>query len=648
MKSFCYIAMLLAVISLSMAATASTKALNDTAISADNEPMHATSSERLWNLQDADILSVINEVSLETGKNFVVDPRVSGKISLISSKPIHQKEVYHVFLSILELLGYSAIPSGNVVKIVPNMESGEFATKVVTSKAPGKGDEVVVRVIPLENISANQLIPIVRPMMPQWSNISAYTPGNILILLGRAANLQRIANVIKNIDQSAANQIDMISLKRAPAGQIATVLTNLQNAARAMGDTPQVSVAADERSNSILLSGNKAARAHMKLLIAQLDEPKLGKQGNTKVVYLRYLKAKNVAPVIGKIAQNMLGKADTNAGAMASPKSKEAPEENITNIQAEPSTNALIITASPSVMPALDSVIAKLDVRPAQVLVEGIIVELDQTDLKDLGILWGMDQSGLPNPSGNNPNGFVPGTFGIIPNQQIQSILSALQNKTGVDILSTPSIVVLDNQDGILSVGKDVPEQTGSYMTNSSSLPFNTVGRRSVALTLKVNPQINLGTAVRLRLALQNDTLQDPDNPGLNPIVNTSKIQNSVIINSQDILVLGGLVSNNMTERTDKIPLIGDIPIVGTLFQHKARKIEKKNLMVFIKPTILHNNQDVSGVTSTKYNTIRNTQINGPLDLSHVAEQKRQNILPLWKNNVKLPQPFQNDNEANR
>lgn len=629
-----------------------------------------TAKARLWNLQDADILSIINEVSLETGKNFVVDPRVSGKISLISSKPIKPDEVYQVFLSIIELLGYSAIQNGSVVKIVPNMESGELATRIATQRAPGKGEEVVVRVIPLENLSANQLIPVIRPLMPQWSNISAYVPGNVLILLGRAANLQRIANIIHNIDTNSSNQIDVVALHQANASQVATVLNNLQSASRATGETSQVSIAADERSNSILLSGNKAARLRMRLLISQLDTPS-GTQGNTEVVYLKYLQAKQLAPLLGKIAQNILGKgnmqdinepntpstAPTSNNTTTASKASPIPE-NRTNIQAEPNTNALVITAPPSLMRALNNVIAKLDVRPAQVLVEGIIVEIDETNLKNLGIQWGsvnniptnttslLNGTNTTTPSAA-PNGFPAlGTnvFGIIPGTDIKAVLSLLENRTGVDILSTPSIVVLDNQKATLEIGKQVPVQNGAYATTGQTgtvTPFNTITNQNVTLKLDVTPQINLSTSVRLKIKLKNDSLQNPDNPTLNPIINTSTIDNSVIINSQDVLVLGGLISNSINENTDKIPFLGDLPIVGkTLFTHQTRTIEKKNLVVFLKPVILQNAEISSNITNMKYNEVRQEQITYPHNLTY-GGIKESAILPPFKNPVQLPKPFE-------
>lgn len=614
---------------------------------------------RLWNLQDADILSVINEVSLETGKNFVVDPRVSGKISLISSKPLKPAQVYDVFLSVLGILGYSAIPNGNIVKIVPNMESGENATRIASNLAPGKGDEVVVRVIPLENVSANQIIPTIRPMLPQWGNVSSYTPGNVLILLGRAGNLNRIIDVIRNIDKASSSTIDVIPLHRASASQVATVLTNLQNAGRATGDIPQVSIAADERTNSVLLGGNQSARTHMRFLVSQLDTPSAGSQGNTDVIYLKYLQAKTFAPTLGKIAQNILGKdsgdkdstvASTTTTTTTTTAKTKSPE-NTTNIQAEPSTNALIITAPPSIMRALRTIVTKLDIRPAQVLVEAVIVEINETDLKNLGIQWGTHPGNHAiniNTIDSSPDvGFPPlgaGTYGIIPGTDIKAVLSALQNKTGVNILSTPSVVVLDNHKATLSVGQNIAEQNGAYSTTGSTAtvtPFNTFDRKDVVLKLTVAPQINLGNSVRLAIQLSNDTLQNPQNPGLNPTINTSKIQNSVIINSSDILVLGGLVSNSLVESINKVPILGDVPILGVLFKHTDREYQKKNLIVFIKPIILYNAEQTENITNTKYTMTRQLQIDQTEALARDANPRAENVIPLWKNNITLPKPFE-------
>jgi general secretion pathway protein D len=637
-----------------------------------SEALNATppkSGGRLWNLQDADILSVINEVSQETGKNFVVDPRVNGKISLISSKPLKKNEVYQVFLSVLGILGYSAVPSGNVIKIVPNMESAEQATMIASKQSPGKGDEVVVRVIPLQNVSASQLIPVLRPMLPQWSNISAYTPGNVLILLGRASNLERIYHIVQDVDQAAHSSIQIVTLHHASAAQVANVLTNLQTASRNAGESPAVSIAVDERSNSILLGGPKSMRLRMRVLISQLDAPSNTPSGNTEVVYLRYLEAKTFAPLLGKIAQNIIGK-DTGARYDAStalsnqsgptttsggaPAAAKESSTNSTIIQAEPSTNAVIITAPPALMQALKSVVAKLDIRPKQVLVEAIIAEVDEANLRSLGVQWGSRGSdGVPlpqnsPPEGQSPTSFPPlgaGIFGIIPGGvQLRTVLSLLENSNGVDILSTPSVMVLDNQKALIEVGQEVPYQTGSYASTAgvgTVQPFNTTQAKPVTLKLEVTPQINLANSVRLKIALKNDTLQNAQNPGTNPIINTSKINNSVIIKSDDILVLGGLIQNSNIENINKVPIVGDLPIVGQFFQQKARNISKKNLIVFIKPVITTDREDAMMISHVKYDAFRRAQANYHENLADIGKEPAETRLPPWKNTRDLPKPFE-------
>lgn len=614
-------------------------------------------ARRLWNLQDADILSVINEVSQETGKNFIVDPRVSGKISLVSTKPLKQSEVYQVFLSVLGLLGYSAIPNGSVVKIVPNMESGEQATPVATNQNPGRGDEVVVRVIPLQNVSASQLIPVLRPMLPQWSNISAYTPGNVIILLGRASNLDRIHTIIEDVDRASTSGIQMIPLHHASAPQVAAVLNNLQAAARASGESTSVSIAVDERSNSILLGGPKAARLRARILISQLDAPSQASSGNTEVIYLRYLEAKTLAPLLSKIAANILGKGtggsyeastSTASSAASTTTTSTSTASTSTNIQAELSTNSVIITAPPTLMRALKSVIAKLDIRPAQVLVEAIIAEIDESNIASLGIQWGgLVTKNTVQQGGNTPSSFPnfgAGVVGIIPSMQIQAILSLLRNQSGVDILSTPTIMVLDNQKATIEVGQDVPTQSGSYATTGSATtvtPFNTTAYKPVTLKLDVTPQINLGTSVRLKLVLKKDTLQNPQNPGATPLINTNKISNTVIVKSEDVLVLGGLISNSNNINVNKVPILGDVPIIGKLFfQQTGTDVEKKNLMVFIKPIIMHNEEQAMMLSETKYDFVRNKQMNFRQDISTIGDEPAPTTLPPWKNKRDLPTPF--------
>jgi general secretion pathway protein D len=454
----------------------------------------------------------------------------------------------------------------------------------------------------------------------------------------------------------------MIPLRHASAMQVAQVLNNLQAASRAAGETASVSIAVDDRSNSLLLSGPKSLRLRMRLLIAQLDEPAAAAAGNTEVIYLRYLEAKTFAPLLGKIAQNILGKGgnDASAPASSSPSagtagagksaSKDMPE-NTTSIQAEPNSNAIIITAAPTLMKALKIVVNKLDIRPAQVLVEAIIAEIDEDNLMGLGIQWGSVSSGgtVSASPGGLATSFPPlgaGVVGIMPSTQIQAVLTILQNQNGVDILSTPSVVVLDNQKATIEVGQDVPMQTGQYGSTGSTssgvvTPFTTIDRKPVTLKLDVTPQLNLGNSVRLKLDLKNDTLRNPQNPSLIPIVNTSKITNSVIINSNDILVLGGLISNSNLETVNKVPILSSIPIVGILFQQKVTNQQKKNLMVFIKPVIMHNSSDAMMISEEKYAETRSTQANFRNELADIGNAPASTLLPPWKNTKDLPKPFE-------
>lgn len=606
---------------------------------------------RIWNLQDADILSVINEVSSETGKNFIVDPRVNGKISLVSSKALPRDQVYPVFLSVLSMLGFSAIQSGSVVKIVPTTESLENTTRVVSNKNFPQGDEVVVRIVPLDNINATQLIPVLRPLLPQWSNIASYSPANILLLSGRASNLERILMIIREIDRVSNNRIEVIPLKYASAAQVSNVLNNLQNASRMSGDNNIVSVATDERSNSILLGGNKVARLKMRILLAQLDAPSQTPEGNTEVVYLRYQEAKTLAPILSKIAQNILGKGSdsvpaTPSNSTSSSGSGTSKESNLTNIQADPATNAVIITASPALMQALRHVIAKLDIRPAQVLVEAIIAEIDETNLQNLGVKWGSNLSiGSSSSSTAATDIFTQDNYGIIPQTSVQAILIALQNQVNANILSTPSVVVLDNREAIIEVGEQINQQTGSYATSnnvSTVSPYTTNQYKDITLKLKVKPQINLGEAVRLTLDLKNDSLVDPASATgqTNPPINTNKITNSVIVNTGDVLVLGGLMSDNHSETLHKVPILGDIPLIGKIFQNKTNSVTKKNLVLFIKPSIIRTPTDASHITETKYETIRRDQMNW-MDQKNKAGSSKPSVLPPWKNTKDIPNPFE-------
>lgn len=607
------------------------------------------SSPRLWNLQDADIRQVAAEVSRETGKNFLLDPRVSGKISIISSSPIAGDEVYQMFLSMLQVLGYTIIPSGQVYKIIPLSGSTSQNVKLSTPSSPGSGAELVVRVIPLAHVSASKLVPILRPLIPDNGGISAYFPANALIITSSASNVAHVVDVIRSLDQADTSRVEVIPLRNATASDVVSILTSMEPDS---SDESHVTLAADEHTNSILLNGDLQGRLKMRGLIARLDNPPpAGYEGNTRVFYLHYLKAAKVAPILTKVA-----KADS-----ASAGNSKDSAANRVNIQAEPTTNSLIVTAPPAIMRNLQQVISQLDIRPAQVLVEAAIVEIDDGTLKQLGVQWGtintessssdssssdsssssgdVDTSGGGNISaGTLPTGYNEG-IGVIKSGNFREIITMLQQSVTTDILSTPSLVVLDNQTAKIEVGKTLSIQTGSYSSTDSTstvTPFDTYDRQQIGLHLYVTPQINRGDAVQLKIDQGNETLQNPVNPGTTPVTNNAGIKTTVLVNTGDILVLGGLISNNEQLGETKIPLLGDIPGVGKLFQYHTTTHVKKDLMVFLKPIILYQQKDSIAITNGKYNFMRNQEIlwNNKQPIQKV------NLLPEAPATVTLPKPF--------
>lgn len=645
-----------------------------------------STQKRLWNLREVDIRSVIAEVSRETGKNFLVDSRVQGKISIVSSTPIGANEVYQMFLSVLQISGYSAIKSGDIIKIIPDIESKSFATPLSTTAHPGQGDENVVRVIKVKYVPAEQLVPILRPLLPQWGNLTAYGPSNAIIISGRANNIQRLARIIKRVDTADHNGVNIITLHNALAQDVVKTIKSLQPRQQSQR-SQQVSIAADDRSNSILVTGDKQARLRMRVLISDLDMPSpSGLSGNTEVIYLQYLRAKDIVPILAGVARsNFHGRVGTTIGTMSANKlrtddtqgytdeaqgsSQFSPEDGTqapqtttstadskprVEIIGEPNTNSIIINAPLTLMRTLKMVIAKIDIRPAQVLVEALIAEVNERDLRQLGIQWGnviTADTGLLGSGGEGSGRFQAG-IGVISRSVIdnkfknyQAVIRALANNNKADILSTPSIMVLDNHQARILVGKQVSisesEQPSSAGGTTVGTPFQTFTRQDVALHLYVTPQISQGKTVLLTIDQGNDTLENPNDPTTTPQINRSSIKTTVLINSGDVLVLGGLIQNQLSANSDKIPILGDIPIIGHFFRERANSHEKRNLMVFLRPIIINNQQEGLRVSGDKYQHIRHQQLAWLQNQPYNPDAKELS-LPPWGKQIKLPEPFSN------
>ncbi len=574
------------------------------------------------NLQDADIRALISTVSKFTGKNFVVDPRIKAKVTVISNKTMNKKQVYEVFLSILQVHGFAAVELGSIIKIVPEVNAKQGALRISTPKYPGKGDELVTQIIQLNHVPAAQLVPILRPLIPQQGHLAAYNPTNALIITDHGANIQRLLKIIKEVDQASNNELEIIKLENASATEMVRILSALQSKAKPKDPSAAIKFAADERTNSILISGDRSERLRIRATISHLDTP-LKDGGNTLVIYLHYAKAEDIVKILTGLETN---KSQSSAG-----KKGASAKANIkTNIQSDEATNAVIVTASPDEMRNIKSVIRQLDIRRAQVLIESIIAEVSYNQAKDIGV-------GLVSDGGENDNADAPyalsnfaGIGGLLAGtaapgtgltlavgsesssgNRFALILRALASNASTNILSTPSIVTLDNEEAEILIGDEIPVLTGSYSSTGTSSsptnPFQTIERKDVGINLKVKPQINEGSTIRLDLEQEISSLTSTSAAG--PVTNKRTIKTSVLVENNEILVLGGLVQDTVLDSFDRVPVLGDIPLLGRLFQSQTSSKVKQNLMVFMRPSILRDVAASNRVTSRKYNFIRAQQI---------------------------------------
>lgn len=583
------------------------------------------------NLKDAEIGAVIEMVSKETGKNFVIDPRVKGKVTVISSGPMDKEQLYEVFLSLLDVHGFSAIESGNIIKIIPAANAKHTGGE---NNDTIDGDAHVTRVIEVEHVSGAQLVPILRPLIPPQGHLAAHTQSNTLIVSSLASSIDRLIEIIKRIDQPSSGEIEMIALHNASATDVVRVLDSLNQQGRK--SDPQAStpvLVADERTNSILLGGDPSERLRLRALISHLDSPSEN-TGNTHVVYLHYSKAKDMVAVLTGVAESEAKDKGAKAGGGSGP----AASSNF-QIQADESTNALVISATPEMFRSLRAVIKKLDIRRAQVLIEAVIAEVSMDKTAELGVQWLVGNQG----SGVSPVGVVNFGGGSsimnvataaasssagLPNFQgallgagryreggvsFAALIRALEGSGASNVLSTPSIVTLDNQEAEIVVGQTVPFLTGSFSNTGGSAsatnPFQTIERENVGLTLKVNPQINDGRSIKLDIEQKADSLAASAVNASDIITNTRSFKTSVMVDDGKMIVLGGLIKDELIESEQKVPLLGDIPLIGGLFRHKNTTKLKTNLMVFIKPTVLRDVHDSTRVTNDKYGMMRQYQL---------------------------------------
>ncbi|MGB5427850.1 MAG: type II secretion system secretin GspD [Gammaproteobacteria bacterium] len=623
------------------------------------------------NLKDADISALISTVSEVTDRNFIVDPRVKGKVTVISARPMDSEEVYQVFLSILKVHGFAAVPSGEVIKIVPDVNAKQDGIPTASDNAPGRGDQMVTRVVQVDNVAAAQLVPILRPLVPQQGHLAAYPATNVLIISDRASNVERLLTIIRRIDQVSDSEIEIITLQHASATEVVRVLNSLNRAAPAAAKAPAAAssqvLVADERTNSVLLGGDRSSRLRMRAIISHLDTP-LDAGGNTDVVYLHYAEASEIVDTLMGVGQ--IEELETQQG-----KGKTAGSSRASfDIQADESTNALVITAPPDIMRTLKRVISQLDIRRAQVLVEAIIAEVGEDTARDLGVQWifAGDTSNNRGPVGviNYSNsgspiadvanaaisardgGTVPtlldgalvgfGRFGS-NSFNYAAVLNALASDTNSNILSTPTLVTLDNEEAEIVIGENVPFVTGSFTStgagDSATNPFQTIQREDVGLTLKIKPQINEGDAMRLDIEQEVSSIADSVAGASDIVTNKRSIKTNVMVDDGQVVVLGGLIEEVVNESVQKVPLLGDVPFLGALFRSKTSDVRKTNLMVFIHPVILRNAETMNNYTNAKYNDIRVLQMQQNNDGVNMLPGKQQPVLPNIQDYTVMPGP---------
>lgn len=620
------------------------------------------------NMKKADIRTFIEQVSDITGYSFIIDPRVKGEVTVISNTEMSAEDIYNMFESVLRVHGFASVRSGSVVKIVPN-QSAKQEDLPLTDKG-ADNEKMVTRVIPVQNTNATELVPILRPMVPQYGHLAAVSSANALIISDHASNIERMVEIIRRVDSAESEEVEVVQLKHAWVGDVVKTLEQLTpvetgsatgapsaGRPRAAGNI-RVRVVAEERTNRLILRGEKQARMRVKALLVDLDRP-VENSGSTQVLYLRHAEAEKVAEILrGLITGQVAAKSSsrsTSSSSAARPvtagvtpvMTSAAPVANTgdVTIQSDETLNALIVRAAPADMAEIRNIVDQLDVRRAQVLIEAAFVEISGDTTEAVGVQWGygdMDKgvagtnykvgdmvplsnivqavrsSGSSSSNSSSasqialPSGITlaGADFGSDGKVRFAAVIQALQSNANSNLLSTPSIMTLDNEEAEIIVGENVPFVTGTALSANNSNPFQTVERKDVGLTLKVTPQINDGEVIRLQLEQEVSAVKDTATAGTTDIVTTKRSVKSVILaNDGQVIVTGGLIADDINKSMQKVPLLGDIPLVGALFRSRSEKMSKRNLLLFLQPTIIRESEKAKEVTDRKYQSLRSVSL---------------------------------------
>ncbi len=609
------------------------------------------SQELLVNFRDTDIKEVIGFVSEITGKTIVVDPMVKGRVMVVSEDALSPDELYELFLSVLDVHNFVAIESGGIVRVVPKNETRTASIPVTVAGRGGKNDSwsaaLVTQVIPVTNVSAVQLLPVLRPLVPQESHLAAYEPSNSIVITDTAANAERIRQLVAAFDNNALGESEVIPLRHAGAEAMAELVKKVL-----LGDGENTkglkvaNVVADSRANRLLVSGDLLSRKRVRQLVQRLDSPVMA-ESSSRVLVLQYADAKSIATALQNIASQLGG-------------------EGTTKVDVDEQTNSLMLSGEPSALSTLTSLASQLDTPRTQVLVEAIIVELQEGAEKELGVQWlfantdsgvygssansgsqanigaitgGIvgDGSGDPDVPGlgqalSSVNGQTIGIGGISGDVNFNVLINALQDNTGANILSTPSVMTVDNREASISVGQNVPFVTGSYTSQGSGSnpnnPFQTIQREEVGIKLTVTPRVNDQDRIMLDIEQEVSSLSGTASVDASDIItNTRNIATQIMANNGEIVVLGGLIQDDVQSYEQKVPLLGDIPIMGHLFRSEGNRVVKTNLVVFIRATILDEPGKVRDASMHRYEDIRNSQLDLPPLTPQFLDKQKQPVI---------------------
>lgn len=593
------------------------------------------SAEDNWkiNLKNADIREFVTQVSAITGKSFIIDPRVKGDVTIVSNVNMDEDSVYQLFLSVLQVHGYAAVPTGSAIKIVQtvlakqNSNPQDFVSDL-------ESQELVTRVITVSNAPSEEMVKVLRPLIPQYGHIAALSEPNVLIISDHASNINRLVEIINRVDVADSLEVAIVDLKEAWVEDVVRLLEELapEQIGKSAKGPNRVSIVASERTNSLVIKGERFTVARVKALVAQLDVP-ANRSGTIKVIRLAHSDATKMAEILSNLVSSQGGQSEDSMVDVS--------------IQADESINALVIRADPANMIDLMDIIESLDVRRLQVLIEAAIVEVTADFSRQLGSELALGDAssgttplGLTAPSGTLaqvlqglalPSGSLspPVSLGESPliaggrvsqtGTSFAFIIKALASNSDVNLLSTPSITTMDNEEAKIVVGQNVPFRTGSTVTGSQGTtnPFTTIQREDVGLTLEVTPHINSNNLVRL---LIHQEVSEVDASSLTVIgseaaadliTNKRTIDTTILVEDEEVIILGGLIRDKETQGESRVPILGSIPGLGMLFRSRTLSLEKQNLLVFLRPTVLKSSSDISQAIERKFNRVFEFEIEG-------------------------------------